>query len=214
MRFRDLMIRGVVPALALAVISIHTARAGYIVTFQQSGSDVVATGSGSIDTAGLSDFSSHFLQPTIISSISAEFIGGQSAGGDWSGITGPAAFTNLSSGPGMSANAASGDGVGIIASGGNPAEFLLLPDNYTSDAPLSDTATWSNRTLADLDLLPGTYVWSWGSGPDADTFTVQIGAPALVGVPEPATLGLFAAALGALGIFRSRGQAGTSRELA
>jgi hypothetical protein len=57
---------------------------------------------------------------------------------------------------------------------------LNLPNGYVSGSPLSATSTYTSQTFASLGLTPGTYTWTWGSGPTADSFTVQIGA-----VPEP-----------------------------
>ena len=42
---------------------------------------------------------------------------------------------------------------------------------------------FAGQTFASIGLSPGTYAWTWGSGIDADSFTVEIG-PA---VPEPAS---------------------------
>jgi hypothetical protein len=54
-----------------------------------------------------------------------------------------------------------------------------------SGAPLSGTATWAGATLSSLGLTLGTYNYTWGSGPTADTLTVNIGT-----VPEPTSLWL------------------------
>jgi hypothetical protein len=58
-----------------------------------------------------------------------------------------------------------------------------------------DTSTYNNVTFSSLGVTPGTYAWTWGSGANADSFTLKIGDAATV--PQPATLGLMA--LGLLG---------------
>src|SRR6266403_347709 len=53
-------------AIVLAwLLSVRPAQAGYTVTLQQVGPDVVATGSGSIDLTGLTFFNSSSLSPAI-----------------------------------------------------------------------------------------------------------------------------------------------------
>ena len=57
------------------------------------------------------------------------------------------------------------------------------------------------RDVASLGLTPGTYEWTWGTGMDADSFTLQIG-PA--GVPDTgSTLSLLSfASLGLVALRR------------
>ena len=70
---------------------------------------------------------------------------------------------------------------------------------YGSRNPLQDTSTYLNKTFSSLGVTPGTYVWTWGTGAHADSFTLQIG-PAATAAPEPATLTQLATgALGLLG---------------
>jgi hypothetical protein len=49
-------------------------------------------------------------------------------------------------------------------------------------------------------VTPGTYVWTWGSGANADSFTLDIEATA---VPEPSGLLLFGGGLAALLLWRT-----------
>lgn len=65
-----------------------------------------------------------------------------------------------------------------------------------SGAPLSGSSTFANQTLASLGVTPGSYVWTWGSGANADSPTLNIIAPA---VPEPSSLVL--AGMGSLAAF-------------
>ena len=61
--------------------------------------------------------------------------------------------------------------------------------------------TFNNETFSTLGVIPGTYVWTWGTGVNQN-FTLQIGA-----VPDAgSTLGLLlvaASGLFALSRFRS-----------
>jgi hypothetical protein len=82
----------------------------------------------------------------------------------YSGFTGPASFgsrgfTLPSSG--------SGDSVDIDGT----FEILSVPLDYVSERALSDNSTYDNRTFGSLGVTPGTYVWTWGSGATADSFT-------------------------------------------
>jgi len=86
---------------------------------------------------------------------------------------------------------------------------LLVPAGYVSGSTLSGKSTWSTVALDALDLTPGTYVWTWGTGGTADSFTLNIlnienTSPAPV--PEPGTYGLFAlTGLGVMAFRRIRG---------
>ncbi len=60
-------------------------------------------------------------------------------------------------------------------------------------------------TFSSLGLTPGTYIWTWGSGADADSFTMNIGVSS---VPEPASLMMLGTgSLAILGFARRRRRA-------
>ena len=91
-------------------------------------------------------------------------------------FTGP---TNFGSGLATSASSGSGDLVGInlfdVLDGiGNG--LLFLPQGYVSGAALSDSMTFNNATFASLGVMPGTYVWTWGTGLQNQNFTLIIGS--------------------------------------
>jgi hypothetical protein len=74
---------------------------------------------------------------------------------------------------------------------------VYLPYNYVDNTPLSHTATYYSATFATLGVMPGTYVWTWGSGAN-QSFTLKI-----VRTPPPNTLRLLGL-LGLLGWRRKR----------
>jgi hypothetical protein len=169
---------------ALAIItlwgvSIRPAQAGYTVTLQEVGTDVVATGSGAIELFGLTfNQSATGVNPGLRPNggpprpLEFEFIytGPTSSSVDiYFSPTGP---TGFGSGGGASANSGSGNMVGVVTSAywGN---VLYVPMGYVSGTALSDMAIYNNATLATLGVTPGTYVWTWGGGPDQN-FTLQI----------------------------------------
>ncbi len=159
-------------ALVSAAAS-SSARAAYTVIFEQVGSDVVATGSGSIDLTGLEPFGAGPSESSeIYPSLGVEIVSGNGVGvGIYTGISGP---TSFGSGGFFSTFTQTGDdAVGINAS----SDELLVTGGYASGAPLSGTATFANETFATLGLTPGTYVYTWGGG--VDSYTVKISS-----VPE------------------------------
>jgi VPDSG-CTERM motif len=71
-----------------------------------------------------------------------------------------------------------------------------VPSGYLTGNPLSGTSTYQEATLASLGLAAGTYTWTWGTGMNADSFTLQIGSVPDAGSTLPllglASLGLIA----------------------
>ena len=173
-------------ALAASVATVP-ARAAYIVTFAQVGPDVVAAGSGSLNInslaflgGGAGDGSSFSAG---VSPSTADVTTGAAADFDLYLVgTGPSSF---GLGGTTSASGASGDPVGVL--GG---VVIVVPTGYASNTALTDTATYAGQTIASLGLTPGAYVYSFGSGANADTFTVDV-----TSVPEPASLSLLGAGL-------------------
>jgi hypothetical protein len=164
-------IKGIVGATAMLIgLSAPSAHAGYVVDLTQQGSNVVATGSGTIDTTGLT------LRLSDIASISAitPFLGSMQIGASadvdlYNSIAGPGSF---GSGKGIiAASSGSGDEVGLSGFDGN----LVVPTGYVSDNLLSSSAAWDNQTFSSLGATPGTYEWTWGTGANQN-FTLVIGS--------------------------------------
>jgi hypothetical protein len=180
-------------AIVLAwLLSVRPAQAGYVVTLQQVGPDVVATGSGAINLHGLTFFQSSSLNPAIrptafIHPVASIYTGPNSSSVDsYAGFTGPTKFG--SSGLETFASSGSGDMVGISSIDspelGGVFVSLSVPTGYVSGTALSDSATYSGTTLADLGVTSGTYVWTWGTSANQN-FTLQI--PSFPPPPPPAT---------------------------
>ena len=157
----------------IAVTSLFCARpaqANYIVTLQQVGPNVVATGMGAINLNGLTEqprSAGTSIQPSL-----GNIVTGPNFRCDVYGftITGPNSF---GTGTKAFANDSSGDIVGMLFNGGNK-PTIVVPVAYNG-TNLSSSATYRDATFASLGVTPGTYVWSWGNGANQN-FTLRIGA--------------------------------------
>jgi hypothetical protein len=161
------------PALATTLgivlawlLSVQAAEAGYTVTLQEVGPNVVATGSGAIDLTGLTFITSGNDNPGIDPELGLIGTGAASRVDTYQGFTGP---TSFGSGRGSSPNTTSGDFVSMSGDG----QQLFVPHHYVSGAALSDSMTFNNATLATLGVTPGTYVWTSGTGANQN-FTLVI----------------------------------------
>src|SRR5205823_1251715 len=153
-------------AIVLAwLLSVPPAQAGYIVTLQQVGPDVVATGSGAISLTGLTFSQSTSVNPEIrvfsggLLSFSILHTGPTSSSVDsYIGATGPTSFGSRSPifphNLVWSANSGSGDMVGIAA--GSEGAGIYVPTGYVSGTALSDSAIYSDAS-GTLGVTPGIY---------------------------------------------------------
>lgn len=167
---------------------VGNAQAEYIANIEQVGSNVVVTGSGTLDLTGLSFSDTGAFSSGIVPAQSVLGVGAPSrdAVDVYSGFSGPA---NFGSGGGeVPSDSGTGDKVAIEAF----LNELAVPAGYVSGTSLADSSTYDNATFASLGLTPGTYVYSWNPGPTDDTFVINVGVSA---VPVPGTLPLFVSGL-------------------
>ena len=159
----------------------------YVVTIEQVGANVVATGSGEFDLTGLTVIGSANAQngPSINPSNGYNpsgtlvYLGYAEPVAEFSGTV-TYSTNSIGSGGNTLANAASGPVVEFRPAGIDlytsqlvaPALFLptgsidgqitYLPNNLVLLS--SSTDIFYNTTIAGLGITPGTYTWTWGSG--------------------------------------------------
>jgi hypothetical protein len=187
-------------ALGVTMCCVKPANASVIMTLEQVGPDVVAMGSGTINTTDLTlDGSGGFAVATI-SPGDAELVVGRPSPFDvYGGIAGPTYF-GAQNGRTTHASSGAGDYIGILGF----SREISTPSSYISGTPLSGTATFDSTTLAGLGVTPGTYTWTWGTGVNADSLTLYAGVPAPTTTPEPASLLLLAVGLGGAAWLKAR----------
>lgn len=176
------------------VLLARPAHASYVVTLTEQGSNLVASGSGTLDLADLSSAGSSSLVTSAIQPNGGLIALGVLSGSSdiYNNATGPSSF-----GPGSDqtfADSATGPFAGIYAN------QIFVPGGYVSGTSLTNTATFDNASYSSLGVTPGTYAWSWGTGISADSFTLDVIAPA--SVPEPSSFFLLLGGLGALPFMR------------
>ena len=144
--------------------------AAYTLQLTETGGNVVGNGNGSLNTDSLSVVFSGGYNAFLISTSGAVIVGPE-AGTNidiWGPLSGPSAV-----GPGnvqVLADAGGGDKAGVFGAGG-----VVVSQGYVSGTPMTSTSTWNAATFVSLGLTPGEYVWTWGTGATADSFTLRIG---------------------------------------
>ena len=146
------------------------------ITLLEVGSDVVMSGSGLMNLTDLTSIGSTY-QISGVAPAAARFVCGNTGPGPsansdrytGSTLSSPANFGTFGQ---TSATSSTGDVFGISFSGFGNA--VTVPIGYTSGF-LSGTSTYVGKTFATLGITPGTYTYSWGSGPNASSIILQIG---------------------------------------
>ncbi len=155
-----------------------SAHAAYTITIEQSGANVVASGSGTINTAALTiplNSSNIPIARNMNSTNATVVVGGGGNIDQYKTISSPSNFGSTTSTV-ATANSGTGSAFGV----NGKSTSLYVPTGYVSGTAISGTSQWNTTTLGTLKLTPGTYTYTWGSGANADSVTVKIlGSPSL-----------------------------------
>lgn len=188
--------------VVVVAFSATKSRADFTITIVQSGTSVIATGTGTLNLNALTADGSGTAVTGIRPNNAAISLGGPPIV-DWQAdfytgnITGPSAM-----GPGGFRQADHATGNNVLLN--FPNQRLDVESGYQSGDPLNGTATWDNTTISGLGLTPGKYTWSWGvmEGGTLDTFNVEIPNT----VPAPSSMGLLISGTAALMLACRRGR--------
>lgn len=188
----------------VALASMHTvAHADVIISFQEVGSDVVASFSGNVDLTGATQVASALSAnfTFVVPAAPAAFFFRSSIATYDGWFFSSAAMPSFGQGTGVQGNfnLTTGGLVGVDGSSGTGTE-IMLASGYTSGSPFAGTGTFENATFSSLGITPGTYTWTAGN--NNMTITTQA-------VPEPATsaMALVGLAYGTYSMFRRRKEA-------
>ncbi|MEM7254945.1 MAG: PEP-CTERM sorting domain-containing protein [Pseudomonadota bacterium] len=207
------------------LLSSVSAPAGIVIDIQEVGNDVVAsTTGGFLDVTALTQFANDAvlasnigpgaipLPPPFPSIGATVILGDDSTTAD--AYVGVGAFGPTTFGFGVQepSDVSTGDLVGLNYLPGSNATLIVVPNDFAGSGTIGPaSATWFGETLASLGdnpllpgtlgALPGTYVYSWGAGSDAEMITLNV----IAQVSEPSTM-LLMMSVALMGLMRLRRQ--------
>jgi hypothetical protein len=142
----------------------------------ESGSDVILSGTGNFNTTNLTFAFPGSLNGSVRPNNANFFSGEGNITQLSSNAYGGASLSipsNFGSGALTQANTGNGVSVGIQTLGFSP--YLILPTGYTSNSTITTQSTFTGKTLSSLGATVGTYTYSWGTGSNAGTISLQVG---------------------------------------
>jgi len=179
MKLKQIALMPVVAILVCFIVATNTF-GDVTVTASETNGNVLFTGSGTLDlTSGTYQFTtdtSASVFPIAFFVVGPDTPGPFDVYGAFANFSGPSSI-----GFGLDqifATDGLGDLFGVDFIGG-----LGVPEGYISGSPLSGTSTYAGQTFATMGLSPGVYTWTWGTGSNSDSFTLNI-------VPEPSSTAL------------------------
>ena len=179
--------------VACSAVSINS-EAAVNITIRQVGSDVVGTASGSLNlTGGLGgETPETTTSGVLLRGASGYYYGVGSGAHSQRSVTGGWTTEQqlFSANALRTSNSSSGDFVGVSFAG--ITAHLQHPIGYISGDPINGTSTWTGQTINSLGLVPGTYVFDYGT----DRVTFNVVDPTPQPVPSLSLIGLILTALG------------------
>jgi hypothetical protein len=179
----------IVLLLGTLTVSLFTSSASYAVmtvVIEEQGADVVMSASGTINLNGLGSVTNGTCNSGINAFTGLAVAGGSNVPCDFYAIPSPTPSPRAGFGGAVDGVSTATSGTGIAGTAGTAnAPTVTLPSGYISGGSISASATFAGTDLATLELTPGTYTVSWGSGADADSVVVEIRAPSATASPQP-----------------------------
>jgi hypothetical protein len=176
----------------IAVLGIPSANASVVINVIESGGNVEASFSGSIDLSATQGFDVQSINTTLYYNAIDGVMLLASENSDAYDVD--VTWTPYGTGEG-NWDTSTGDAFNLFGF-----SSIGVPVGYLSGTSISGTATKFGSTLASTGFDPGSYVSTITNGASTDTITVNIGA-----VPIPAAIWLFGSGLlGLIGIARRR----------
>jgi hypothetical protein len=195
--------RRVVSAIGVVGLLATDANAALTITIEESGGDVVATASGSLDVRNLPRLADSLNTAALTYLAPNQWFYAVGVGYHNRYVVTWNTAQPLQSSPSVfHASLSSGYPVAVSNTAGTPGSFLLVPQGYISGNPISSSSTWAGASLASLNLTPGAYLFDYG----IDTVTFNVMAPPLPSIdaarPVPAlsAIGLLLGGIGIVGV--------------
>lgn len=184
------MLKQLLAALTLLTV-LSPASATLTFTLTQEGPDVIGRVNGSVNTAAIPPVggSTTCNGPTGVGAFLPSTATVCVAGSNLIGHPGLVGPTSFGAGGAVLATSGAGDAAFIQGSTGT----VYLPPGYVSGSVLSGSSVFPGTTLAAMGAPIGTYTYTFGAGPTADTAVVIIGGEARhVAVPALNEYGMLA----------------------
>jgi len=145
---------------------------GFTVTVTQVGPDVVWSGSGYFNLSALLSSGSNTIGGGFDAGSAIWAIGPTATVDTYSGtsVTYPASF----GAGGVPATSNSGSTFGILSGPAPALRLLYVPSGYISNTIISGSTTYLGQTIVGMGLTPGTYTWTWTTGPNSTSVVMII----------------------------------------